>query len=404
MSTEIGIPFRARADVRAVLGQLSRTEDLRFSPSNRRLAVADYGASVIAVFDISISGRPGSPTVALTGARALRSPRLSYPHGLAFLDEDTLLVANRGSDVSVVQIVSSNDATELVLLDLPRDAGFQGLCAPGSLDVSHGGQGRVEVFVCNNSDEPAEHTPAGELRRMAGGTITHHTLRVGARPPKVESSAPLLRRWLDVPDGICVSPSGEWMAVSNHYRRVVMVYDRSAISEESDPKAILRGVSYPHGLRFTADARRLYVADGGAPYVHVFEQTGRTWDGVQHPRFSLQVMDEALFQSGPQHPEDGGPKGLDIDRTGGVLAVTSERVPLAFFDVESLDRAGEQGCPDGSLQVAYELGLLETATEASNLAARRIAALEHSLSMRVTKPLRSARGAWRRCRRMLRHR
>jgi hypothetical protein len=40
--------------VRAAVAALGRTEDVKFSPSNRRLAVAGFGDHKISVFDVSV--------------------------------------------------------------------------------------------------------------------------------------------------------------------------------------------------------------------------------------------------------------------------------------------------------------------------------------------------------------
>ena len=44
-------------------------------------------------------------------------------------------------------------------------------------------------------------------------------------------------------------------------------------------------------------------------------------------------MDDATFLRGRYNPEEGGPKGIDVDRDMSVLATTCEHQPLAFFDL-----------------------------------------------------------------------
>ena len=95
-------------------------------------------------------------------------------------------------------------------------------------------------------------------------------------------------------------------------------------------------MTYPHGLRFTEDGRHLVVADAGAPCIHVFAARGGDWSGVHDPIATLEVMDDETFQRGRYNPQEGGPKGLDIDRTSRLLAVTSEHQPLALFDARQV--------------------------------------------------------------------
>jgi hypothetical protein len=92
------IQYTAQQSVTDAVGSLGRTEDVRFSPSNRRLAVASYYRNRIVVFDIDIASSSGATQVALTGGVELSSPALQLPHGLDFIDDNTLIVTSRGSD------------------------------------------------------------------------------------------------------------------------------------------------------------------------------------------------------------------------------------------------------------------------------------------------------------------
>jgi hypothetical protein len=49
------INYVAPQYVRDAVGSLGRTEDVRFSPNNRRLAVAGFLNNKITVFDVSIA-------------------------------------------------------------------------------------------------------------------------------------------------------------------------------------------------------------------------------------------------------------------------------------------------------------------------------------------------------------
>ena len=48
------------------------------------------------------------------------------------------------------------------------------------------------------------------------------------------------------------------------------------------------------------------------------------------------MLDDETFARGRSNPEEGGIKGLDIDRTSSVVAVTCEELPLAFFPLASI--------------------------------------------------------------------
>ena len=379
------IEYTAPQSVTDAVGSLGRTEDVRFSPSNRRLAVASFHRNRIVVFDIDIASSSGVTQVALTGGVELSSPALQWPHGLDFIDDDTLIVTSRRSDVALFKLpagerhVPSHEV--LPIARWPSD-GTTLLNAPGSVAVTRVEDDVCEVLICNNR----------------GHTVTRHRLDCDAGRA-IRHSEVLLQKYLRIPDGVSVSPDRRWIAVSNHTTHNVLLYEKSpALNADAEPDGILRGVHYPHGLRFSADGRHLFVADAGAPYLHIYAQHPDQWRGVRHPIATVRIMDDEVFGRGRHNPEEGGPKGLDIDARSNVLVVTSECQPLAFFDVPALLQhafAGGSVREQTILAISYELSLMqesrtmaEKATEAN--------ALRDSMSWRITAPLRRLNSALRR--------
>src|SRR5438552_17777541 len=100
------IQYTAQQSATDAVGSLGRTEDVRFSPSNRRLAVASFIRNRIVVFDIDIASSSGATQVALTGGVELPSPALRLRHGLEFIDDSTLIVTSRVSDVALFKLSS----------------------------------------------------------------------------------------------------------------------------------------------------------------------------------------------------------------------------------------------------------------------------------------------------------
>ena len=97
------VPYQSSQRVNQIIASLGRTEDVRFSPSGLRLAVAAFARNRIAVFDVEISASSAAPHIALTAAAELSSPALNRPHGVDFIDEDTLIVANREGGVAIFE-------------------------------------------------------------------------------------------------------------------------------------------------------------------------------------------------------------------------------------------------------------------------------------------------------------
>src|SRR5207237_6946749 len=91
-SISMQIDFTASAEVRQALANMGRTEDVKFSPSNRRLAIAGYARNKILVVDVEITVSAAGKRVDLTDCVEMESSSLHGPHGLSFIDDETLLL------------------------------------------------------------------------------------------------------------------------------------------------------------------------------------------------------------------------------------------------------------------------------------------------------------------------
>jgi DNA-binding beta-propeller fold protein YncE len=317
------VEFRPGAAVQEALSRLGRTEDIRFSPDKRLLAIAGYEQRKCLFLRLAIEAGPRGPAVVADDFMEITSDGISNVHGIDFIDDRTVVVANRDAKVAILRLPAGDPAGRRHHVSVLRNlsGGRRGrIKTPGSLAVSRLPAGQVGVLVCNNyADRVTRHVVAPQLGYLSW---RNHVL---------------LQRGLVIPDGIAVSGDGRWLAVSSHSTRDVKIYDASApLGADAEPAGVLRNANYPHGLRFTSDDRHLIVADAASPNVMVYDQA-QGWAGPpRDPARSVAVLDTATFLRGHNNPEEGGPKGLDIDRTGTVVAITCEEQQLAFFTLGSI--------------------------------------------------------------------
>ena len=321
------VHYTASDAAQRAIARLGRTEDVQFSPSNRRLAVAAFLVNRIAVFEVALSRSGDHPHVALNDVVEIEAETLEAPHGLCFLDEDTLVVANREGSVEVIDIPAPGAASSGGAARRRTVAGSPTgpIITPGSVAARALDADRIELLVCNNY----------------ANSVTRHVLD---RRSDFAAAADetLLQHGLDVPDGICYSPDSRWIAVSNHNTHSVLLYDRSRpLGPDCEPDGVLRNVLCPHGVRFTLDQEFILVADAAARYVNVYKRDGETWRGTRDPVRLFEVMTPAVFERGRHNPQEGGPKGIDIGRDANVLVTTCQSQALAFFDVREVLRAAE---------------------------------------------------------------
>lgn len=273
------IAYTGSQDVLDVIGRLGRTEDIKFSPDYRRFAVAGFSASKVFLFDFSVAHGPETKLI-LTGAAEIFSESFDYPHGLDFIGDDSLIVANRNGSACILRLPEcTNGAGHYEISPSGAIAERDLLDSPGSVSVNRLSRGRYEVLICDNF----------------GHKITRHIVTT-AGCYSVQDSSVLLQKHIDIPDGICVSSDRRWIAVSNHNKHCVFVYlNDGSLNASTGPQGILKGVYYPHGLRFTADGSAILVADAGAPFVRIYARPGVDWRGVHYPSSSYRVLSDEMF-------------------------------------------------------------------------------------------------------------
>lgn len=389
------IEIDASDDVRKAIEAIGRTEDVHFSPSNRMLAVAGFRKNEILILDVNLARE----VIKIPSALTLQSSDFSFPHGTFWLDENRLAVANRGGAVAIVAVpdrANERRASVSALLTLKSDH-LDLLSVPGSVSAHRLGRHLIELMVCNN----ASHTVTRHLLHDQGGVA-------------VLSSEIVAREGLSIPDGVTYDSSRTWVAVSNHNDHSVYVYRVEDLGKLDRPSAVLRGMSYPHGLRFSADARLLFVADAGAPYIHVFSPGEKGWNGALAPVDSIRAVDEETFLRGRDNEQEGGPKGVDVGANGSILVASCHQQPLAFFWIGGLTNgpgaAPQQQMPNAATEPDItllslleanraELGrlralLAETVSREAGVqselsdAKGRIVALQESSSWKMSAPLR----------------
>ena len=252
----------------------------------------------------------------------MTSPCFQQPHGLFFIDRETLIVTNRIGSAVLVKVPTRDKSSRRVEVSAVRTiTGDQSrqVESPGSVSVFPLGNDLHEVLICNNYVH----------------CITRHVLDAAANFDVTENEV-LLREGLNIPDGVAVNPEGRWIAISNHNGHEVMLFDkRRQLSSDSEPDGILQYINYPHGVRFTADDAHVLVADAGSPFVHVFAKGEQSWAGTREPITSIQAVGIETYLRGRYNPCEGGPKGIDVDTEMQVLVATAEHQTLAFFDLPS---------------------------------------------------------------------
>ena len=168
-----------------------RSEDVKFSPSGRVMAVVATSGSMC-LFAVDASSRP----VRITRYVELSSTSLASPHGVDFLSEDVIAVANRAAWVTFYRVPNVDAWQNRINLEPIHEMdsvwfgrkgstrtleGRDVLCGPGSVRV-HGKQ----LFVsCNYLN-----------------TVTAHPYRIQQGKIETGDGAIVAQSGLEIPDGV----------------------------------------------------------------------------------------------------------------------------------------------------------------------------------------------------------
>jgi hypothetical protein len=319
------VPHVAPADL---TDEPARTEDVKFSPSGRILAMVSTAGRMF-LFTVDTRSRP----IRVERYMELESTSLCSPHGVDFLAEDIVAVANRSGCMGFCRVPPVDAWVDCMPVEpfQEMDCAWFGrkgstrpvdgrhiVCGPGSVRAD----GKQLLVGCNNLS-----------------TVTAHPYRLERGTIETEDPTVTARDGLEIIDGVALSHDGRWFALSEHHYGRVMIY-RSA---DKTLSAVLRDpdLHHPHGLCFSRTGRTLCVSDAEERYLHVFCGSGK-WDkSMDESTFKLAAVEEEAYRKTKEStPEqfrslEGGIKGVDIDPSDRIVATTCQNQMLRFFELET---------------------------------------------------------------------
>ncbi len=313
------IPFDAPDAALKALNGLGLTEDLAFSPDKNRLIIVSYELSKLLVLDIKIEGSTTNYKVSITNHCEISSSNLKNPHGIVWIDNNTVIVANRSGEAIVLAIPAITNKVkrlDLVPLQIFPSAELDKINSTDCIGINHLGSKLHEVLICSNSGNYVASYILDESNNFA-----------------VQGSSILLKRNLKVPDGVKFSHDSQWIAVCNHDDHTVFIYENlKSLNCDSTPSGTLHGVNYPHGITFMGE-NFIFVSDAGAPFIYGYQSKSGNWHGNHQPFIQLRIMDENSFKAGHFNHQEGGAKGLCLVKGSSLLAISCQQRHLSFIDL-----------------------------------------------------------------------
>ncbi|MGH9808956.1 MAG: hypothetical protein ACRD9W_17185, partial [Terriglobia bacterium] len=103
------------------------------------------------MIDLGVDRSSEGVKISLTDAAEILSPWFNHPHGVDFIDDDTIVVCSRRGVVSMFKLPPGQlggnryELEPLGIIDSDR-----GLRAPGSVSVARRHENVYEALICNN--------------------------------------------------------------------------------------------------------------------------------------------------------------------------------------------------------------------------------------------------------------
>jgi len=303
-----------------------RSEDVRFSPSGNRLIVATTENKLL-LFQVDVASVP----INVKLLTALTSNDLDSPHGVDWINEDTIVVANRRAGLALFQVPKCDtwvSETSIQALSTHQSSWFGAagelrevngrmvMTGPGSSRISQG-----YVYVgCNYK-----------------GTVTRHDFNNMAAFSQGELVA---KENIKIPDSSAVSPNGIFLVVSDHENGRLLVFrlgDSFPCGEISDPCLI-----HPHGVVFDCSGSLLICADAGSRNLFLFHSPSGDWSSkISKAATCVEALEIGIFDRVRQETPkrfrnlEGGYKGVDIIYNGKVIVTTCRGQTVQFFAIDA---------------------------------------------------------------------
>jgi WD40 repeat protein len=319
------IRYTAPPEVENAIASMGRTEDMTFSPDYKWLVISAYKKNKLYFFSTNITQNNNMRSIDIRKFSIIHSKDIIEPHGIAFLDNEHILIANRGGIINIFKVPPElGNNAEVALHPVARiKSDFRcRVKSPGSIAAVKTDFGNYRVLAANNYI----HTISSHKVDLLDGV-------------KARNEGVLIRKGLVIPDGICVSRDRKWIAVSNHSTGTALIYKFNLdLNRRTPPYGVLEGIVCPHGIRFSKDGNFLFVVDSGSAYFHIYKSTNGDWSSSRKPYKTVRILTDDKFIDGRYNAQEGGVKGLDINFRDDILVVTSEHLPLAFYDLDEFMR------------------------------------------------------------------
>lgn len=288
-----------------------RTEDVCVSPSKKYIAFTGFETHKILILSINTQLNIFDKYLVVT------CKGFKKPHGVAWLDDNTLVVANRFLNTIVFSFLNedvSDTHKNITVYDILKHQIIKDYkdykCS--CVRACHRSDTTYDIFVCSNTE--------GYVLQFTYDTSLHSTL----------NSHVLFDSVLAIPDGIALNKNKSLIAVTDYKHSSTFIFHYSFNTYESTLIATLKGAKFPHGVVFLNDSKILTTC-GGTPYVYEYSNTKEIWGGEYMFTSKYRCVEEELYNKHHINEMEGGAKGIDV--YDNYIITTCESTPFFMLKI-----------------------------------------------------------------------
>lgn len=262
------------------VSELGRVEAVRVSPNLKNIAYASFDNNEIVVLSVEIKKE-----IKINKINKIKC-ELNGPHDLNWIDDSTIVVANRNGPSIIVDILNKKIKAKL------------------------------ENKILNKTNSVAVLKKNDKIRLLFCNIFHYISYCDLDMNYQIIEEGILLKEKMKVPDGIAISPSTKKIAITSALTNQILI-----CNDNFDVKKILKS-ERPHSVDFIDD-KNLISTGGNDPFLNIWDLNKKT----HHKYRGLSKKEFALRGSNTE----GGIKGIDYCPIKKLLFATCPNSPFLIF-------------------------------------------------------------------------
>ena len=267
---------------------IGRSEAVHLSPNGDKIGYCSFNLNKIIIFNIEKENQKIK-----INNHVVVECQLNYPHDFSWIDNSTIVVANREGPAIIFSIPEKSGRIEPILIIDKKET-----TKTNSVTIIKQ-KNMTRLMFCNVSNY-----------------VSYCDIDINFQ---IKSIGIYLKS-LNVPDGVAINPSQSFISITNALGNNIIVCNLL----ESSPIIELKEINRPHSVEFLTD-NILLSTGGNDPFVYCWDLKNK------NIKFKFRAINKKQYSL-----TEGGIKGICACLKSNILFLTSPDAPFLMFDLNLL--------------------------------------------------------------------